>query len=142
MAGDRRSAARASRSVTRYLLDTNILSALMRDPLSSVLRQIEAVGEASIYTSVVVAAELRFGAAKKGSHRLAAEVEAILSRIPVSVLQRPVDRVYADLRRRLEAGGRPIGANDLWIAAQALHDESIVVTANVREFGGVPNLRI
>lgn len=89
--------------MTRYLLDTNLLSALIRAPRGRILERIEAVGETGIYTSVIVAAELRFGAAKKGSVRLATEVEAILGRMLVVPLAAPIDRIYADLRNQLEA---------------------------------------
>jgi tRNA(fMet)-specific endonuclease VapC len=126
----------------RYLLDTNVLSALIRAPTGPILRRIEAVGAARVYTSVVVAAEMRFGAARKGSQRLTTEVEAILGRIAVAEIKPPVDRVYAALRHELEARGRPIGTNDLWIAAQAIHDGSVVATGNVGEFGRVPGLTI
>jgi len=128
--------------VRRYLLDTNVLSILVRGAPGKTLQRIEAAGERNVYTSIVVAAELRFGAAKKGSDRLTAEVEAVLSRIRVAPLEPPVDRVYADLRRRLEADERPIGTSDLWIAAQALQDGSVMVTDNVGEFGRVPDLKV
>ena len=63
--------------LSRYLLDTNILSHLVREPAGIVARRIAAVGEAKVCTSLVVACELRFGAAKKGSPRLTAQLEAI-----------------------------------------------------------------
>lgn len=128
--------------MTRYLLDTNIVSDLMRAPASRALRSLEAVGEERVYVSIVVAGELRFGAAKKGSARLRREVEAILSRLALGRLEPPVDERYAEIRARLEAAGTPIGANDLWIAAQALQDGSVLVTDNVREFGRVPDLKV
>ncbi len=62
----------------QYLLDTNILSALVRAPSGGVAEQIHRVGEARIYTSVIVAAELRYGAARKGSERLSRQIEAML----------------------------------------------------------------
>jgi tRNA(fMet)-specific endonuclease VapC len=128
--------------MTRYLLDTNILSALMRDPRGRVLDKIEAVGRAKIYTSVIVAAELRFGAAKRKSAGLAKEVEAFLGRLPVSPIEPPLDRVYADVRSDLEGRGEVIGANDLLIACQAYRDGSVVVTDNVREFSRVKGLKV
>ena len=128
--------------MNRYLLDTNVISGLMRDPRGRLFEKIQAIGEAHVYTSIVVAAELRFGAVKKGSERLAAEVEAILGRIAVAPLGSPVDRIYAGLRKHLEAGGRSIGANDLWIASQALQDGSVLVTDNTAEFSRVPGLGI
>jgi tRNA(fMet)-specific endonuclease VapC len=90
---------------------------------------------------VVAAAELRFGAAKRRSSRLTTQLELILDQLTVAAFEPPADRVYADLRAGLETAGTPIGANDLWIAAQALHDQSVLVTDNVREFSRVPGLR-
>jgi tRNA(fMet)-specific endonuclease VapC len=106
------------------------------------LSKLETIGEANVYVTVIVAGELRFGAAKKRSPRLAREVEAILSRMPPAPLQSSVEKVYAEIRADLERRGAQIGSNDLWIAAQALHDGSVLVTDNVKEFGRVPKLRI
>ncbi len=126
----------------RYLLDTNILSALVRSPKGPVMEQIRRVGEARIYTSVIVTAELRFGAARKGSERLSRQVEAVLGSIPVEPWHEPFDRTYAELRLGLEQAGRPIGANDLLIGAQALADGSVLVTDNTREFERITGLTI
>jgi len=126
----------------RYLLDTNILSDLVRHPRGRVAARIAEVGEASVATSIVVAAELRFGAAKKGSPTLAGQLGAILSRLPVIALQPPADETYAAVRVALEAVGEPIGGNDLLIAAQALALDMTLVTDNVREFGRVAGLKI
>ena len=60
----------------------------------------------------------------------------------VARLEPPVDRIYADLRPRLEASGRVIGTNHLWIPAQAMQDGSVVVTDNVGEFGRVPAIEV
>ena len=56
----------------RYLLDTNILSDLVRNPQGRVAQHIREIGEAQVCTSIIVAAELRYGAAKKQSTRLTA----------------------------------------------------------------------
>lgn len=128
--------------MTRYLLDTNIVSDLMRSSASRALRRLEQVGEDSVYISVIVAGELRFGVAKKRSERLRVDVEETLSRLTLAPLQPPVADRYADLRADLERRGTPIGANDLWIAAQALQDGSVLVTDNIREFGRVPDLEV
>ncbi len=126
----------------RYLLDTNILSALIRHPRGVVAETIARVGEDAVYTSVVAAAELRYGAAKKGSERLTLRVEAVLAAITVAPWYPPFDRIYADLRTRLERAGTPIGGNDLLIGSHAVADESILVTDNTREFGRIPELVI
>lgn len=126
----------------RYLLDTNILSELIRQPNSQVVKQIERVGEHRICTSIVVAGELRFGAEKKASAKLSAQMEAVLSVMTVLPLEAPAERQYAKIRDFLEKQGTPIGPNDLWIAAQALAFDLIVVTANTKEFTRVPNLMV
>lgn len=107
-----------------------------------VAEKIAAVGEAAVCTSIVVATELRFGAAKRNAPRLTNQVEAILAAIEVLPFDAPADRVYAQLRCALEQSGQPIGPNDMLIAAQALAMECIMVTANVDEFSRVAGLRV
>ncbi len=89
---------------------------------------------------IIVAAELRYGAAKKGSPRLTAQVEAVLGAIEVLPFEEPADRAYGALRVRLEQKGLPMGGNDLLIAAQAISLGFTLVTANEREFARVDDL--
>lgn len=124
----------------RYLLDTNILSDLVRHPQGQVAKRIARVGEQVIWTSIVVASELRFGAAKRNSPQLTQRVEVLLGAIEVRPLDTPADVEYAKLRHHLEQAGTPIGPNDMLIAAHALAAESILVTANRTEFSRVPGL--
>lgn len=123
-----------------YLLDTNIVSHLIRQPQGAVMRRISEVGESAVFVSVVVACELRFGAAKRQSTALSERIERLLSLIPVLPLESGVDREYADIRCFLEMSGQPIGPNDLLIAAHARSLGMVLVTDNVREFGRVPGL--
>jgi len=125
----------------RYLLDTNIVSDIVRNPHGPVARHIGKVGEAQVCTSIIVAAELRYGAAKRGSARLAAQLEAVLGALEVLPFETPADAVYGLLRTRLERAGKPIGGNDLLIAAQALALGYAIVTDNEREFARVADLR-
>ena len=78
----------------RYLLDTNIVSDLIRNPQGRVARHIREVGEAQVCTSIIVAAELRYGATKKGSPRLTAQLEAVLGALDVLPFNAPVDTAY------------------------------------------------
>jgi tRNA(fMet)-specific endonuclease VapC len=125
-----------------FLLDTNVLSALVRDPQGAVAEHIARVGETNVCTSIVVAAELRYGAAKRGSARLTQQLDVILTAMDIVPFESPMDRVYADVRTALEQRGRPIGGNDLIIAAQALALDAVLVTDNVKEFEQVPGLKI
>jgi tRNA(fMet)-specific endonuclease VapC len=113
----------------RYLLDTNIGSDLVRNPHGRITQRIRKVGEEQVCTSIVAAAELRYGRAKKGSARLTAQLD-----------DAPADKNYGMLRARLEQSGKPIGANDLLIAAQALTLGHVLVTDNEREFARVDGL--
>lgn len=128
--------------MTRYLLDTNVLSHLIRNPQGIVAEKIGQVGETAVCTSLIVAAELCYGAAKKGSDRLSKQVASILSVIEVLSLEQPIDKHYATVRAELEIKGRPIGGNDLLIAAQALTLGYVVVTDNEREFRRVDGLKV
>ena len=126
----------------RFSLDTNILADLVRNPAGVVAQHIADVGEACVAVSIVVACELRFGAAKSGSPRLTKRVEEILAAVETLPLEPPVDKAYATARRALEARGTPIGPNDLLIAAQAKALGMTVVTDNLREFRRVPGLDV
>ncbi|MGD9168627.1 MAG: type II toxin-antitoxin system VapC family toxin [Candidatus Thiodiazotropha sp.] len=126
----------------RYLLDTNILSDLVRHPQGVVTDRIAEVGEAYICTSIIVAAELRFGAAKSNSVKLVDRVDLILSALEILPLEQPADHHYGDIRQYLTQQGTPIGPNDLLIATHARSLNLTVVTANVREFSRVPGLKI
>ena len=125
-----------------YSLDTNILSDLVRHPQGVVAKKIAVVGEKEICISIIVAAELRFGAAKRNSARLSNQVETILAAMLVVPFDVPTDREYAKLRQLLESSGNSIGPNDLLIAAQARANGQILVTNNVREFTRVPSLQV
>jgi tRNA(fMet)-specific endonuclease VapC len=126
----------------RYLLDTNIVSNLVRNPQGRVADRLKAVGEQNICTSIIVAAELRYGTTKKASPRLTAQVEAVLGVIDTLPFDSPADEIYASIRTRLESAGTPIGGNDLVIAAQALALDHTLVTDNDQEFSRVDGLRI
>lgn len=126
--------------MVRYLLDTNILSDLLRHPTGRAARRLAIVGEAVVCTSIVVACELRYGAAKKGSSELSGRIEALLESLEILPLDKDSDRRYAEIRSHLDRSGRPIGPNDLLIAAHSLALDLILVTDNADEFSRVPGL--
>ena len=124
----------------RYLLDTNIVSDLVRNPQGKISQHIRSVGESQVCTSIIAAAELRYGVAKKGSPRLGAQLEAVLGALDVLPLEAPADVAYGSLRARLEQAGQPIGGNDLLIAAQVIALGYTIVTDNEREFARIADL--
>lgn len=126
----------------RYLLDTNVVSELARNPGGAAARKIAEVGVDGIAISIVVACEVRFGIAKGVSRRLADRLGILLREIGQVPIESPVDEHYADIRSRLERAGTPIGPNDLLIAAHARALDVVLVTDNVREFSRVPDLAV
>ena len=132
----------AAPALPAYLLDTDVLSDLVRHPRGPVSARIDDVGEDRILTSVVVVGELRYGARRSGSGALVSRVEGLLAHVRVAPLASAVAFQYARVRAELAASGTPIGPNDLWIAAHALALEATVVTGNTREFARVPRLEV
>ena len=126
----------------RYLLDTNILSTLLKHPAGPVANRIRSVGETTVCTSIVVACELRFGAAKKGSSTLSLRIGQLLDALEVLPLDDDVDEKYGALRAALEKQGNPIGANDYLIAAHTLSQGLTLVTDNVAEFSRISGLAV
>ncbi len=124
----------------RYLLDTNIVSDLVRNPQGRAAEHIRRIGEEQVCTSIIVAAELRYGAAKRGSSRLARQLEAVLGALDVLPFAAPADSVYGQIRTRLEQAGTPVGGNDLLIAAQTIALGYAIVTDNEGEFARIDGL--
>ena len=126
----------------RYLLDTNIVSDLVRNPQGAVTRRIARIGEDKVCTSIIVACELRYGAEKKGSTRLSAQLEQILSVLPVLPLAGEADRHYGKIRADLERKGTRSGPHDMLIASHARATGLTLVTNNLDEFKRVGKLKL
>lgn len=124
------------------MLDTNVISDLIKDPMGKVARQLEIEGESSVCSSIIVASELRYGVAKSGSKELSLRVDAALSAIEILPFDIPADTEYGKLRAQLAEKGKPIGPNDLLIAAHALSQGLTLVTDNVREFKRAKGLSV
>ncbi|MBE7204513.1 MAG: type II toxin-antitoxin system VapC family toxin [Parafilimonas terrae] len=127
----------------RYLLDTNIISEIVRQGGASVVLSVIArIGEDSVCTSVIVASEMRYGVARKGSQRLHEAVERALRNIEVVPYGSDCAHSYGTVRATLERAGRAIGALDMLIAAHALSLGATLVTDNRHEFERVADLRV
>ena len=126
----------------RFLLDADTVSDLIHDAHGRVGVTILKRGIDRVCTSIIVAAELRFGAAKRGSARLLADLAAVLDTLTVEPFGQPADRCYGELRANLERRGCLIGPNDMLIAAHALALDCTVVTGNAEEFQRVKGLRV
>lgn len=125
---------------TRYLLDTNIVIASLKGH-PAVRARLEGIALNQLLLSSIVLGELAFGAEKSAfAERNHARLAELAQRLPLLDVDAETARHYGRVRAHLERQGTPIGANDLWIAAQALRAEAILVTDNEREFARVPGL--
>jgi tRNA(fMet)-specific endonuclease VapC len=123
------------------MLDTNIVSAIVRDPRGKVLNKLLEVGEENVFISIITHGEIWYGIKKNWSEELEKKVFAVTRRLSVAPLNMPTDRHYGEVRLALRQG-KDIGQNDLWIAAHALALDAVLVTNNERHFSRVPGLKV
>lgn len=106
------------------------------------IKRFSTLDRSELWLSAIVAAELRFGAAKLAAPRFQAAVEAWLVGFDVRPWPLEATHHYAQIRSALERAGKPIGGMDLMIAAHALAEDSAIITNNAREFHRVPGLAV
>jgi tRNA(fMet)-specific endonuclease VapC len=127
-----------------YLLDTDILSNLMkRSPSSVLVAKVARVPPEQQFTSSITLGELVYGAhrMKERTAILVEKIEAVLlSNLPVLAFDTAAARRYGGIRAELERLDTPIGEADMRIAAISLSRGLRVITGNERHFGRVPEL--
>jgi tRNA(fMet)-specific endonuclease VapC len=127
----------------RFLLDTNICIYIQRSKPAEVLARFRKLRQGEAGISAITHGELLFGAMKsRQRERALAEIAELTLWVPALALPEAASLRYAMLRADIEAAGKPIGGNDLWIAAHALAADLILVTNNEREFKRVTGLRV
>jgi tRNA(fMet)-specific endonuclease VapC len=128
-----------------YLLDTNILSDMMRNPTGLAAQQFRTTlskrDTANISTSIIVQCELLLGLKRRTHPRWQTHYELLMQSVTVMPFDAEVAVHYANLRTVLEQSGTPIGANDTIIAAHALALDATLVTAEA-EFTRAPGLKV
>ncbi|WP_018899760.1 type II toxin-antitoxin system VapC family toxin [Rhizobium sp. 2MFCol3.1] len=127
--------------MTRFLLDTNVISDVVRNPRGQAARRLRFSAADEVGTSIVVRGEILYGLAKNASVRGREALDAILGSIPVWPLEAPTEEVYGRLRNEMRLQGDGIDANDLWIASHALALDAVMVT-NDEIFSRVPGLKV
>jgi tRNA(fMet)-specific endonuclease VapC len=129
--------------LTRYLLDTNICIYIQRQKPKEVLSRFEKLKPGDAAISVITWGDLLYGAEKSQQSKKAVQLlEEFKSFIPVLPMPETAGKTYGAIRALLESKGKPIGNNDLWIAAHAKAAALTIVTNNEREFQRVPGLKV
>jgi tRNA(fMet)-specific endonuclease VapC len=127
----------------RYLLDTNICIYIAKHNPPAVRKRFARHAASDLAMSVVTYGELRFGAEKSHSRdRALATIELLSGMMEVLALPEQAGQHYGLIRAALERKRRPIGNNDLWLAAHARAAELVLVTNNTREFARVDGLDV
>ena len=127
----------------RYLLDTNICIYIKNHRPAEVLARFSKLPPGSVAMSVITYGELHFGVQKSAKPKESRRtLEQLVELIPALALDESVSLQYGKIRQHLQASGKPIGNNDLWIAAHAVAKKLILVTNNLAEFKRVPGLRV
>lgn len=131
------------RPVAGYLIDTNIWSFLQRRSYPKLTARFAKLKPDQLFLSPVVRGELETGYLKgdKMPQRRQA-LDLIIATTQHLLIDQETAVRYAHLRTQLEQAGTPIGRNDTWIAAEALHHKLTVVTDNVGEFQRVKGLKV
>jgi len=126
-----------------YMLDTNMISFLIRDRGGELFRKFEKVYQKDkIVISSIVYAEVLYGVKKKNSPKLQSRVKSLLSLFDILPFDKKAGEVYADIRDNLSSRDITIGANDMLIASHAKSLDAILVTSNTKEFLRVNGLKI
>ncbi|MDI9334876.1 MAG: PIN domain-containing protein [Cytophagales bacterium] len=126
-----------------YLIDTNIWSFLQQRKYPKLEARFAKCSPDQLYLSAIVRGELEVGF-EKGDKRIERRIslDKIIKATQHLSVSPAVAVMYAKVRADLETKGTPIGGNDTWIAAEALHHHLVLITDNIREFERVAGLRV
>lgn len=126
-----------------YMLDTNIISYIIRDRDFALIDKFESICDEEVLAiSSITVAELYYGVKKRKNKRLELAVREFLMPLVILPFDEKAANFYGEIRDYLESRGKIIGAYDLLIAAHAISVDAVLVTNNVREFKRVRKLKI
>jgi tRNA(fMet)-specific endonuclease VapC len=127
---------------SRYLLETNTASYIIKGSVPRVRERLLKVPMSQVLISAVTEAELLFGAARKREAlRLKTAIDEFLLRVDSLPWDSNAARRYADVRAALEIARTLMGNLDMMIAAHSLAEEAALVT-NDRSFRRLKELKI
>ncbi len=127
---------------SRYLLDTNTASYIIKGNVPAVRRRLLKVPMAEVAISTVTEGELRYGVARRPeATKLRVIVEEFLLRVTILTWDSDAAQQYGELRAALEREGHSMGNLDTMIGAHALALGSVLVTHD-QSFKKIKKLKI
>jgi tRNA(fMet)-specific endonuclease VapC len=128
-----------------YLLDTNILSELMKKtPNQIFLARLRSEPSHALFTSSICVFELRFGSALRSDFETfwLKIMDEIISLITVLPFGEKESLIAGDIMAELRQTGRKIGLEDVFIASTALANGYKLITANTKHYSRIKDLNI
>ena len=126
-----------------YFVDSNTCIYFMNGKYPSVRDKFLSISPKEIKVSSVVKAELLLGAYKnRNREQTTRKVLNFLKPFEIVPFTDEMTDDYAEIRSELEKSGKPIGANDYFIAATARYKKGIIVTNNADEFSRISKLEL
>jgi tRNA(fMet)-specific endonuclease VapC len=125
----------------KYMLDTDIVSLAVREH-PSIIQNLKEHEEDEIFVSTISYAELMYGLEKKGSAKLADEVNIILGKLYVKDFDIDSAEYYGKIRMELERPGTPLENMDILIAASAMSAGAILVSHNTKHFSKIKGIKV
>jgi tRNA(fMet)-specific endonuclease VapC len=128
-----------------YLLDTNILSELIKKrPNPVLLSRLSSFPVRNLYTSIICLMELRYGCALRDDFNSfwSKILEQIVSQVQVISLGTEEGLIAGDLLARLRKKGQIIGLEDILISATAIAHNLVLVSANLKHFSKIDGLTV
>jgi len=128
-----------------YLLDTNILSELMKKRANPhFLKRLRSQSSQSLFTSSICVFELRFGSALRDDFNTfwPRIMDEIISRITVLPFGENDAHMAGDILARLQKTGRTVGIEDVFIAATTIINRCVLVTANIKHYSRIKDLKV
>jgi tRNA(fMet)-specific endonuclease VapC len=124
------------------LVDTDVVSFLFKQD-SRAVSYAEILQGSQLALSFMTVAELfQWAAIRKWGESRTSQLEQSLTNYLIIPVDIELCRHWGNLRAELQAIGKPISAQDAWIAATALRHNLPLVSYNAKDFSGIPELEV
>ena len=126
-----------------FFLDTNICIYFFKGKKEEISKNLKRIKPEQVKIPSIVKAEILLGAAKSQNSKKNKDlILRFLEPFEIIPFGDTEAEIYSEIRSDLEKKGKPIGPNDLLIAATVISGNGTLITNNVNEFKRVPSLKV